>query len=374
MRHRDASAVQEDSNESNRPSNRPAASDSLDFALHRHSTKLLTGYRDGIIKRARGRVVTRTISPILLVLVLLIGLSGQASSHNLAQHRTHTETGGDSYCKKRVCTSKAEKCTHNSCSCPKSANNLPSFHTCFVENVWKSGRRKLLPVLSAFLAPLGSQYPVANRETNEADMACQQCKSPRQKKEPRRIRADRTVNIDADAWEVLALTCDVANYGDWAGNGIKSIQVLKASQNKKVLRYSAGAMGLKFRFDLAWTMPAGKSLHPGQKAQVTFRNVRAAHGTSEAMMRTISGVYTIHSTAKGQTSVRFQFGSELSDKVPFFIQNTLARMVVDIATGELKKHAESNEFKVKLASDAEFCLHRWSASDEIGCKAVYTVP
>lgn len=82
-------------------------------------------------------------------------------------------------------------------------------------------------------------------------MACQQCKSPRQKKEPRRIRADRTVNIDADAWEVvlllkwpmryltliskvLALTCDVANYGDWAGNGIKSIQVLKASQNKKV--------------------------------------------------------------------------------------------------------------------------------------------
>jgi len=165
------------------------------------------------------------------------------------------------------------------------------------------------------------------------------------------------VNIEADAWEVLALTCDVANYGDWAGNGIKSIQVLKASQNKKVLRYSAGAMGLKFRFDLAWTMPCGKTLHPGQKAQVTFRNVRSAHSSSDAMMRTISGVYTIQSTAKGQTSVRFQFGSELSDKVPFFIQNTLARMVVDIATGELKKHAESNEFKMKLAAKQSDQFH-----------------
>jgi len=129
----------------------------------------------------------------------------------------------------------------------------------------------------------------------------------------------------------IKTTSSFRSYREWTGNGIKSITVLKESQGSSVVRYQAGALGLNFDFTLKWTRQTSPNHVP---YVITFENVR-----KEGLVGSLSGAYMIDQV-QGVSVINFDFSSSLSSRVPKVITKAIGNLVVDIATGELRKYVE----------------------------------
>eukprot|EP00291_Cryptomonas_curvata_P029884 CAMPEP_0172210328 /NCGR_PEP_ID=MMETSP1050-20130122/35682_1 /TAXON_ID=233186 /ORGANISM="Cryptomonas curvata, Strain CCAP979/52" /LENGTH=300 /DNA_ID=CAMNT_0012890449 /DNA_START=294 /DNA_END=1196 /DNA_ORIENTATION=+ len=154
----------------------------------------------------------------------------------------------------------------------------------------------------------------------------------------------RRVSIHARAEDVFAVAADIEGYRNWTGKGIESIRVLSGGSGDAgdpvVAQYRAGICGIAFDFALRWDLA-------GPDRPIRFRKVG-----SSGVIRSLSGFYAVEREGRERSRLTFELTSEISERVPRVLQRVIRNFVADIATGELKRHAESPAFRARLRAEA----------------------
>uniref|UniRef100_A0A7S0Y2T0 Coenzyme Q-binding protein COQ10 START domain-containing protein n=1 Tax=Hemiselmis andersenii TaxID=464988 RepID=A0A7S0Y2T0_HEMAN len=137
-----------------------------------------------------------------------------------------------------------------------------------------------------------------------------------------------TMEIDCSLPQVFTVTSELSNYPDWCGTGIKTVTERLRKGDYVEAVYKAGAFGYMFDFVLGFTMEDMKS--------VSFECLEGGN------IKRLEGGYQFVQKGADKCRVYFEINAELAGFIPRFVQESIAKLILGIAVGELKKYAESD--------------------------------
>jgi len=159
----------------------------------------------------------------------------------------------------------------------------------------------------------------------------------------RRLRAEaqrdkkvlcQEMEMAADPQQIFLVASELEHYKDWAGDGIKSVNIRFKESDYIEAVYTAGAFGYIFDFVMGFTLEECR--------RITF------HMVESSMIKRLEGAYVFEPLDNFKSKVSFELVAELGSFVPKFIQTAIANLIIAIALGELRKYVESPRCKEDL--------------------------
>jgi len=141
--------------------------------------------------------------------------------------------------------------------------------------------------------------------------------------------------MNAEQSLVYSVISDFSHYKDWSGDGISKITIRNTDGRRTEVDYKAGAFGYTFDFALVF--------HVESESVVRFELLESA------MVRRMEGAYALTAVEGGKVDVDFELVAEIN-RVPMFIQRSIANLVLAIAVGELGKYVVTEKCKKNLQS------------------------
>lgn len=150
--------------------------------------------------------------------------------------------------------------------------------------------------------------------------------------------------------DVFAVVSDFDAYPKWV-NGLQSVETLERDQDSgigRVVRFTAGAMGLSISYTLQYTVSSAADDEDGGGGEDEQGLVLAWQSIAGGV-KSIAGHYHLspaQATGSGdgehKTRVRYKLDVDTGFKMPAMLRRTATSLVVGAALPDLKKHLEKD--------------------------------
>ena len=142
--------------------------------------------------------------------------------------------------------------------------------------------------------------------------------------------AEKEMVVKRQVEDVFAVVTDFEAYSKWV-TGLKKVEVLERDPTSglgRVVRFTAGTMGLSITYTLSYTMAS-----PGLVSWISI----------EGGVKSIVGQYVLSAAegASGSTRVQYRLDVELGFKIPGPVKRTVTNLVIGAALPDLKRYLEA---------------------------------